>query len=96
MTDRRRTLQTQHRFGIKDFLHQAHTLMDVQGGAVGRRNSGGFLPAVLEGIKSQIGELGRFYAAKYAKYAAFIVEVIVRQLKGMFHSLLLIVVTGRC
>ena len=56
--------------------------MDVQGGAVGRRNSGGFLPAMLEGIKSQIGELGRFYAAKYAKYAAFIVEVIVRQLKG--------------
>jgi hypothetical protein len=56
------------------------------------------LPAVLEGIKSQIGELGRFYAAKNTKYAAFIVEVIVRQLKGMFHSLLLIVVTvtGRC
>src|ERR1700733_3039384 len=44
---------------------------------------------MLEGVQSQVGEFGRFCAAKNAKYPALVVEVVVRQLLGMVHSLLL-------
>src|ERR1700683_760390 len=63
--------------------------MDVQGVTRGRRDSSRFLAAMLERVESQIGEFGRFYAAKNAKHPAFIVEVIVRQLLGTVHSLFL-------
>ena len=66
----------EHR-GLKDFLHQAHAFFEMQRGAVGGDDAGGFLAAMLQGVESQIGELGGFGMAEDAADTAVIVKVIV-------------------
>ena len=52
-------------------------LCEVQVRAVGGGDAGGFLAAMLQRVKAEIGEFGGFRVAKYAENAAVIVEVIV-------------------
>ena len=66
----------QHR-GLEDFLHQAHALFEVQRGAVGGDDAGGFLAAMLQGVEAEIGELGGFGVAEDAADTAVIVKLIV-------------------
>ena len=49
----------------------------VQRGAVGGDDAGGFLAAMLQGVEAQIGELGGFGVAEDAADTAVIVKVIV-------------------
>src|SRR5437879_12824064 len=51
----------------------------MQVGAVARNDPGRFLPAMLQCVKTEIGELGRLGMAEYAEDAAFVVEVIVEK-----------------
>ena len=69
--------QAREHLGLKNFLHQAHALFQMQRGAVGGDDAGGFLAAMLQGVETQIGELGGFGVAEDAADTAVIVEVIV-------------------
>ena len=85
--------QAGEHLGLKDLLHQAHALFQVQRGAIGRDDAGRFLAAVLQGVEPQIGELGGFGMAEDAADTAVIVEVIVVE---MGHDCLGCVLAENC
>src|SRR5439155_24029851 len=47
--------------------------------AVGRSDAGALLPAVLEGVEAEVGELCGFRMAVDREYAAMVVEFVVRE-----------------
>ncbi|GGR82135.1 hypothetical protein GCM10010284_14330 [Streptomyces rubiginosohelvolus] len=62
MTDRDMALEgTQRRF-VEDLRDQSHVLEDQDLGPVAHCDARGFLSAVLQGIQSEIGELGDLFA----------------------------------
>ena len=75
--DRSRAGQMRHRFRRENFLHVSERFVKMQIRAVGGRNAGGFLPAMLQRVKAEIGELRGFGMAEYAEHSTVIVEVIV-------------------
>jgi hypothetical protein len=69
----------------ENFLHQTHGFVDVDVRAVGGGDAGGFLPAMLEGVEAEIGHLRGFGVVEDSEHAAFVVEVIVRELNVLAH-----------
>ena len=65
--------------GVKISCTRPSDLCDVNVRAVGGSDAGGFLPAMLQRVKTEIGELRRFWVAKNAEHAAMIVKVIVAE-----------------
>ena len=65
--------------GLENFFDFAHGAVRMQVGAVARNDPGRFLPAMLQCVKTEIGELGRLGMAEYAEDAAFVVEVVVEK-----------------
>ncbi len=47
--------------GVEDVGHQPHVAVDVERLAVGGDDAGGLLPAVLEGVEAQVGEVGGLF-----------------------------------
>ena len=70
--------------GDEDFLDFAHGAVDVEVRAVAGDDAGGFLAAMLQGVKAEVGEVGGFRMAEDAEDAAFVVEVIVEDVL-LFH-----------
>src|SRR5215469_13303096 len=58
----------------------AHRLVHPHLCAVGRCNAGRFLAAMLQGVDSEICQLRRFFIAKDAEDAAFIVESVILEM----------------
>src|SRR6266516_3111074 len=48
--------------GVEGLRHQAHVLVHAQDMTVAGRNPGALLPAVLQGIKAEIGQVGNVLA----------------------------------
>src|SRR6185437_2075787 len=67
-------------------LHQAHALFDAQLHAFGSSDAGGFLPAMLKGVKAKIGELGSLFVTENAEDAALDVKVVVVEMECAIHS----------
>src|SRR5437667_97197 len=57
--------------------HPAHGLLDVELLAVGGRDARGLLPAMLEGVETEVGDVGRFRMIPDAEHATFVVELVV-------------------
>jgi hypothetical protein len=70
---------------IENVLHQTHAFDDVKVGAIGGTNSGGFLSAMLQRIKSQIAEFRGLRISERAENSTVIVEVIVIELELLCH-----------
>jgi hypothetical protein len=58
----------------EDVGDQSLVFTESQGTAVGRGDARAFLPAVLEGVKAQVGEFGRFGAVEDADDSALFVQ----------------------
>src|SRR5208283_3075933 len=58
---------------------EAERPFDIDAPSVGRANAGPLLAAVLQGVESQIGEIGRFRMVENAEYAAFFMNIMNRQ-----------------
>src|SRR5579864_787629 len=73
-------------FGIKNIIHQTHALGHEKIGAVGRTNSGGFLSAMLQCVKSEMAEFRGFGMREDAENSTVIVEVVVVELELLCHE----------
>ena len=62
--------------GIIDIRDKPLPLMDMKLLAIARDDAGGFLPSMLQGIQSEIGEVCRFLVAVNAENRTFVVELI--------------------
>ncbi len=62
---------------LKNFLDFAHGAVEIEFRAVARDDAGGFLPAMLQGVEAEIGEIRGFGMAKDAEDATVVVEVVV-------------------
>ena len=60
----------------EDLFHMPHALLADQIVAIGRGDASALLAAMLQGIKSEIGELGGFRVSIHPKNPAMIVEFI--------------------
>jgi hypothetical protein len=54
--------------------------------AVARDNAGGFLAAMLQRVKSEIGEIGGFGVAEHAEDTTFVMEMIVENRLNQIHG----------
>src|ERR1700733_3251226 len=88
VSDGRGARQALDHFGGEDFLHVPQAPVQMQVHSVGRRNAGRLLPAMLQSIESQIGQLGRLRMPEYAEHPAVIVEMIVVEPQTLFHDAL--------
>src|SRR5712691_2129055 len=62
---------------LENFFDFAHGTMHVQLFAVARDDASGFLASMLEGVKTEIGEVRRFRVAKDTEDTTLVVEMIV-------------------
>ena len=62
MADRDLALERLERRLVEDLGHQAHVLVDQDLAAVADRDAGGLLPAVLQRVETEVGQLGDFFA----------------------------------
>ena len=62
VADRDRALERLERRLVEDLRDEAHVLVDEDLAAVAHRDAGRFLPAVLQGVEAEVGELGDFLA----------------------------------
>ena len=60
----------------EDIGDQAHRLVHVQRHAVGADDAGGLLPAMLQGMKAEVGERGRLRMSVDGDYAAFFAKFV--------------------
>src|SRR6266568_850596 len=63
VTEREVPSETLQCVGVEGLRHQAHVLVHAQDMTVAGRNPGALLPAVLQGIKAEIGQVGNVLAA---------------------------------
>ena len=63
--------------GIENICDEAHAFCDVKIGAVRGTNSGGFLSAMLLGVKAEVGKFRGFRMRENAEDSTVIVEVVV-------------------
>ena len=61
MADGGAALQPREHVGVEDVGDQPHVAVDVERLAVGGDDAGGLLPAVLEGVEAQVGEVGGLF-----------------------------------
>ena len=87
VADGRGAGQVRDHFRRENLLHVAHGLVHVQVRAVGRGDASRFLPAMLQRVEAEIGQLRGLGMAENAEDAAVIVEVIVRRGCGFRSSL---------
>ena len=71
--------------GIENIGDEPHTFCDVKIGAVRGTNSGGFLSAMLQRVKTEIGKFRRFRMRENAEDSTMIVEVVVVELELLCH-----------
>src|SRR5207302_8681170 len=62
--------------------HPAHGLLNVELLAVGGRDARGLLPAMVEGVETEVGDVGRFRMIPDAEHATFVVELVVTPRDG--------------
>ena len=60
--------------------------MQVQIAAIARDDSGGFLPAMLQRVQAEIGELRRFFVSEDAEHTTFVMETVVSESELLRHS----------
>ena len=60
---------------------------NMQVGAVRRSDARRFLPAMLQRVETEIGQLRGFGMAEYAEHAAVVVKVFVVELNGFAHAI---------
>ncbi len=65
----------QHIFG-KNVRDRSHGLMRMQSHAIGSNNSRGFLPAMLQSMQAQVGELLRLGVGENRDHSALIVKFV--------------------
>jgi hypothetical protein len=63
--------------GLEDFLDFAHRAVEVEFRAVAGDDAGGFLPAMLQGVETEIGEIGSFGMSEDTEYTTLVMKVIV-------------------
>ncbi len=63
--------------GSENLLHVAEAFVHVDIRAIGGSDAGGFLSAMLQRVKAEIGHLRSFGMAEYPEDTAMIVEMIV-------------------
>ena len=61
----------------EDFFDFTHGAVEIELASVAGDDAGGFLAAMLEGVESEVGELGGLFVAEHAEDATVVVEVIV-------------------
>jgi hypothetical protein len=71
---------------LKNFIDLAHGLVRIEIDAVGRDDAGGFLAAMLEGVETEISELGGFGVGEDADDAALVVEMVVAKMIVINHA----------
>src|SRR5215471_15927243 len=76
MANGARSLQLLNHLAVKDVRHQPHPAMCNQDLAVRRNDSGGFLTTMLQGVQSQIDQVGRLRMTVDTKDAAFFAETV--------------------
>ena len=64
MADREVAAQAGQRRLVEDLGDQAEILVDHHAGAVADRDAGGLLPAVLQRVEAEVGELGDLFAGR--------------------------------
>jgi len=55
---------------VENVVYKSHGAMGMELSAVGSDYARGFLPAVLQGIQSEVRKIGRLRMAEYSKYSA--------------------------
>src|SRR5580693_4286906 len=85
VADRKVSRQLSEHAGLKDFFDVAHGAMQEEICAVARNDACGFLAAMLERIKAQIGEIGGFGMAEYAEHTTLVVKMIVGKSELVCH-----------
>jgi len=76
VTDRARPGEIADRRFIEIVGDVAHRFVDAQSRAVGRRDADALLPAVLQRVQAEVGEIGGLRMAVNAEDAAFFFELV--------------------
>src|SRR5271167_378596 len=74
VADRRGAFEPAQYLAIKYVGNQAHPAMRDKRLAVGRNDTSGFLPAMLQRVKAEVCEIGGLRMAIDAEHSAFFVE----------------------
>ena len=75
MSDAGVALEIVEVIGIKDLRNQPHVLDYIKMAFVKGYDAGTFLAAVLEGVKSEVGQLRRIGHIPASKYTAFVLHL---------------------
>src|SRR5215472_10887201 len=78
--------QLRENAGLENLFNFAHGAMVLEFQAVACDDAGGFLTAMLEGIKAEVNQIRGFGMAKNAEDATMVVEVVVRETEKVAHS----------
>src|SRR5579864_3611036 len=70
---------------LKNFLDVTHGAMEIKLVAIARNDPGGFLPAMLQRVKTQIGKIGSFRMPEDTEHTTLVVETIVGVSELMRH-----------
>ena len=76
VADRDRAGQRRERGLVEDLVDVAHALHDPHALAVGRRDAGALLAAMLQRVEPEIGQLRRFRVSVDSEHPAFILELV--------------------
>ena len=71
------TLEAAKPLGAEDVRHPSHVLLDVEGGAVGGGDACRLLPAMLERVETEIGDVPGLRMVPDAEETALVVEPVV-------------------
>src|SRR5271166_3137315 len=74
MADRAGALKALDHIGAEDVGYEPHPAVRDKRLAIGRDNARGFLPAMLQRVEPQVGEVGRLRMSEHAEDATFLVE----------------------
>jgi hypothetical protein len=85
VTERRIAGKPREHLRLENFLHQPHAFFEVEFAAVAGHDPSRLLPAMLQGIQAQVGDLRGFAVAEDPAYAAVVVEPVVFDLDHAVH-----------
>src|SRR5713101_392392 len=85
VADGEATGQLREHAGLENFFDFAHRAVEMKLRAVAGDDAGGFLSAMLQRIKPEIGEIGGFRMAENAEYTTLVVEMIVENVDSAAH-----------
>src|ERR1039457_3444327 len=86
VADGGRARQALDHLGRENFLHVAEAAVQMQIDSVGGGDARRFLPAMLQRVEAEVGQLRRLGMAEDAEYAAVIMEMIVVDLDQLAHE----------